>query len=101
VTREAVAEQVAVGTKERPANAPSADGLNWAALANCESGGRASVVSSNGRYHGLYQFSVATWQSVGGSGLPSQASPDEQTYRAQLLYNKAGRGQWPHCGRLL
>jgi len=101
VTRAPVAEQVTVGTKERPANTPTADGLNWAALANCESGGRASVVSASGTYHGLYQFSVATWQSVGGSGLPSQASPDEQTYRAQLLYNKAGAGQWPHCGRLL
>jgi resuscitation-promoting factor RpfB len=101
VTREPVTEQVTVGTKERPANSPTADGLNWAALANCESGGRATVVSSNGLYHGLYQFSVQTWRSVGGSGLPSDASPDEQTYRAQLLYNKAGAGQWPHCGRLL
>lgn len=101
VTVAPVAEQATVGTKERPANSPTADGLNWAALAQCESGGRPTVVSSNGLYHGLYQFSVQTWRSVGGSGLPSEASPDEQTYRAQLLYNKAGRGQWPHCGRLL
>jgi predicted ribosomally synthesized peptide with SipW-like signal peptide len=101
VTRPAVAEQVTVGTKERPANTPTADGLNWAALAQCESGGRANAVNPSGRYHGLYQFSVATWQSVGGTGLPSQASPDEQTYRAQLLYNKAGAGQWPHCGSRL
>jgi resuscitation-promoting factor RpfB len=101
VTRAPVTEEVKVGTKERPANTPAADGLNWAALAKCESGGRADVVSSNGLYHGLYQFSVQTWKSVGGSGLPSQASPDEQTYRAQKLYNKAGAGQWPHCGRNL
>jgi resuscitation-promoting factor RpfB len=101
VTRAPVTEQVTVGTKERPANAPTADGLNWAALAKCESGGRAGVVSANGLYHGLYQFSVQTWKSVGGSGLPSQASPDEQTFRAQKLYEKAGRGQWPHCGRHL
>ena len=58
-------------------------------------------MSPNGRYHGLYQFSVATWAGVGGSGLPSQASPAEQTQRAQALYNKAGRGQWPTCGRYL
>jgi resuscitation-promoting factor RpfB len=101
VTRQPVPAQVAVGTKPRPTVAPSADGLNWAALAKCESGGRADAVSSNGRYHGLYQFSVETWRAVGGSGLPSQASPDEQTYRAQLLYNKSGAGQWPHCGRYL
>ena len=101
VSREPVTEQVTVGTKPRPANTPAADGLNWAALARCESGGRADAVSSNGLYHGLYQFSVGTWQAVGGSGVPSAASADEQTYRAQLLYNKSGRGQWPHCGKYL
>jgi resuscitation-promoting factor RpfB len=104
VTRAPVDEQVTVGTKEKPAptassgNSPSADGLNWAALAACESGGRPTAVSSTGKYHGLYQFSVATWQSVGGTGLPSAASADEQTYRAQLLYQRSGAGQWPHCG---
>ena len=98
VTRAPVDEHVKVGTKARPANSPTADGLNWAALAACESGGRPGVVSGTGKYHGLYQFSVATWQSVGGSGLPSAASPDEQTYRAQLLYQRSGAGQWPHCG---
>ncbi|MBN1094905.1 DUF348 domain-containing protein [Blastococcus sp. TML/C7B] len=98
VDRAPVTEQVAVGTKPRPTASPSADGLNWAALAACESGGRPTAVSSTGKYHGLYQFGVGTWQSVGGTGLPSQASPDEQTYRAQLLYQRSGAGQWPHCG---
>ncbi|MGY1636670.1 ubiquitin-like domain-containing protein [Geodermatophilus sp. SYSU D00742] len=104
VTRQPVDEQVAVGTKERPApaassgNSPSADGLNWAALAQCESGGRPNAVSSTGKYHGLYQFSQATWNAVGGTGVPSAASADEQTYRAQLLYQRSGAGQWPHCG---
>jgi resuscitation-promoting factor RpfB len=101
VTREPVAEHVTVGTKERPGLSPTADGLNWAALARCESGGNPRAVSSNGRYYGLYQFSMATWQSVGGTGSPADASPEEQTARAQILYNKAGRGQWPHCGRYL
>jgi uncharacterized protein YabE (DUF348 family) len=102
VTRPAVDELVTVGTKERPAPAggvpATADGLNWAALAQCESGGRADAVSSTGKYHGLYQFSVGTWQAVGGSGLPSQASAEEQTTRAQMLYARSGAGQWPHCG---
>jgi uncharacterized protein YabE (DUF348 family) len=97
---------VAVGTKAAaPARAAAprqstggADGLNWPALAQCESGGNPRIVSSNGRYHGLYQFSTSTWRSVGGAGVASQASPDEQTYRAKLLYSRAGAGQWPHCG---
>jgi len=113
VVTQPVGQIVSVGTKPRPvvvapvAPAPSAatpnvggsaDSLNWAALAACESGGRPTAVSSNGLYHGLYQFSVGTWGAVGGSGLPSQASADEQTMRAKMLYNRSGAGQWPHCG---
>ncbi|MDQ0424500.1 resuscitation-promoting factor [Cellulomonas iranensis] len=120
ITTAPVEEVVRVGTKPRPAPAPrpassgstsgtagpiaaggDADSLNWAALARCESGGRADAVSSTGKYHGLYQFSVATWQAVGGAGLPSQASADEQTARAKMLYNRSGAGQWPHCGKNL
>ena len=98
VTREPVAERVTVGTKARPANSPSADGLNWAALAKCESGGRPNAVSASGAYRGMYQFSRATWAAVGGSGDPAAASADEQTFRAQQLYARSGAGQWPHCG---
>lgn len=81
-----------------PASSSGADGLNWSALAACESGGRVDAVSGTGKYHGLYQFSTATWGSVGGSGLPSQASAGEQTERAKALYTRSGAGQWPHCG---
>ena len=108
-----VEEVVQVGTKARPAPAPAptaasgsapatgSDGLDWGALAACESGGNPGIVSSNGLYHGLYQFSVQTWRAVGGSGLPSQASAAEQTNRAKILYQRSGRGQWPVCGRKL
>ncbi|WP_432534173.1 ubiquitin-like domain-containing protein [Kineococcus arenarius] len=113
-----VEEVVRVGTKAKPAPAPAAassssssssggsvgggvDSLNWSALAQCESGGNPSIVSASGKYHGLYQFSVATWNAVGGTGLPSQASASEQTYRAKLLYQRAGAGQWPVCGKRL
>ncbi len=76
-------------------------GLNWAGLARCESGGNPRAVSPGGLYYGLYQFSVTTWRAMGGSGLPSQASPSEQTMRAQKLYDAAGAGQWPVCGKNL
>ena len=98
VTREPVDEHVTVGTKARPANKPAADGLNWTALARCESGGRPNAVSASGKYRGMYQFSTSTWASVGGSGDPAAASAEEQTYRAQKLYQRSGAGQWPHCG---
>lgn len=96
-----VTEVVLVGTKPRPENTPAADGLNWAALAQCESGGNPQAYNSAGPFYGLYQFMEGTWNSVGGVGLPSQASASEQTYRAQILYNRSGRGQWPVCGRQL
>ncbi|WP_271397193.1 LysM peptidoglycan-binding domain-containing protein [Salinicoccus roseus] len=79
----------------------NASGQNWGALAQCESSGNASVVSSNGLYHGLYQFDVQTWRSVGGSGLPSQASAAEQTKRAQILFDQRGSQPWPVCGSRL
>jgi Transglycosylase-like domain len=68
------------------------------AIAACESGGDPTAVSSNGMYHGKYQFSVATWQAVGGTGLPSQAPEAEQDMRAAMLYARSGPGQWPVCG---
>lgn len=79
---------------------PGADGLNWGALASCESGGNPKAVNPAG-YYGLYQFDTGTWRSVGGSGLPTSASAAEQTYRAKLLYQQRGRSPWPNCGRLL
>ena len=74
--------------------------LNWNALAECESGGNPRAVNPSG-YYGLYQFSVSTWRSVGGSGMPHHASPAEQTKRAQILYSRSGRSPWPYCGRYL
>jgi uncharacterized protein YabE (DUF348 family) len=100
---------VEVGTKKRPASTSGSgsggnvgggvDSLNWPALARCESGGNPRAVNPAG-YYGLYQFSLSTWHSVGGSGNPINASPSEQLYRAKLLYKKAGAGQWG-CGRHL
>lgn len=104
-TADPVTQVVAVGTKPKPAvqrsTGGSADGLNWGALANCESGGNPRAVSSGGTYRGLYQFSMSTWQGVGGSGDPIDASPSEQTYRAKILYNRSGRSSWPVCGKYL
>ena len=85
---------------QKPYSVPGTDGLNWAALASCESGGNPRAVNAAG-YYGLYQFNVGTWNSVGGTGMPHQASAEEQTYRAKLLYKQRGSSPWPTCGRLL
>lgn len=118
VTRAPVTEVVQEGTAARPAPKPAvqestsssastggtravATGDVWARLAQCESGGNPTIVSSNGLYYGLYQFSLGTWRAVGGSGLPSEASPAEQTQRAQILQARSGWGQWPACAAKL
>ncbi|GHH80077.1 resuscitation-promoting factor RpfB [Streptomyces sulfonofaciens] len=73
-------------------------GLDWDALARCESGGRADAVDPSGTYGGLYQFDAATWRSLGGRGLPQNASRAEQTRMAKLLYTRRGASPWPVCG---
>lgn len=100
VVAKPVARVVLVGTKQpESTEIPSGGGLNWAALADCESSGNPQAVNSNGHY-GLYQFSLQTWRGVGGSGNPVNASVAEQTRRAQILYDRSGAGQWS-CGRHL
>jgi resuscitation-promoting factor RpfB len=115
ISKQPVAEVVAVGTKARPVYRPKptpqpqahrsvgggVSGLNWSALAACESGGNPRAVGGGGLYFGLYQFMLSTWHSLGGSGNPVDASAGDQTYRAQLLYLRAGASSWPYCGHFL
>ncbi|QMU80663.1 hypothetical protein GXW83_30740 [Streptacidiphilus sp. PB12-B1b] len=72
--------------------------MNWTALARCEAGGNPHAVDPSGRYGGLYQFDARTWHSLGGHGLPQDASPGEQTDRARTLYQRRGMEPWPACG---
>ena len=72
----------------------------WAALRQCESGDNYWANTGNG-YYGAYQFSLATWESLGLAGLPSQASPGEQDAAAAELQARNGWGQWPVCSQQL
>lgn len=101
VVREPRDQIVKVGIKAMPASVRGADGLNWAGLAECESGGRPDAVDPSGTYGGLYQFDTRTWQSLGGRGRPQDASAAEQTFRAKKLYVQRGASPWPHCGARL
>jgi hypothetical protein len=95
-------ERAAAERKEREEEERFAElGVSMATLesiAACESGGDPTIVSSDGTYRGKYQFSVSTWESVGGSGDPAAAPEEEQDYRAALLYAQAGSSPWPVCG---
>lgn len=82
----------------RAAAAASSASPQLQAIAACESGGNPQTDTGNG-FYGKYQFTLATWQAVGGSGNPAQASEAEQDRRAAQLLARAGAGQWPVCGR--
>ncbi|MEV5510895.1 resuscitation-promoting factor [Streptomyces orinoci] len=101
VVRKPRTQIIKVGTKPVPTTVKGTEGLNWAALARCEAGGRPNAVDPSGTYGGLYQFDVRTWQSLGGSGRPQDAPAGEQTMRAKKLYVSRGASPWPVCGRKL
>jgi resuscitation-promoting factor RpfE len=67
------------------------------AIASCESGRRWHIATGNGFYGGL-QFTPSSWWSVGGRGMPHNASALEQMFRAVLLSRTQGWGAWPVCG---
>lgn len=70
-------------------------GSKWYQVAKCESNFNPRAVNQSNRAHfGLFQFKLATWQSMGGSGNPIDASPREQFERAKKLQAAAGWGQW-------
>jgi uncharacterized protein YabE (DUF348 family) len=69
-------------------------GVNWDGLAHCESTNNPRAVNPTGRYFGLFQFDLPTWRSVGGSGNPIDATPQEQLLRAQKLYLSRGLSPW-------
>jgi hypothetical protein len=93
-----VRQAIAAAQAARDAQAVGLD--KWAALRRCESGGNYATNTGNG-YYGAYQFDLQTWQSVGGTGLPSDAPPWEQDARAMALYQARGAAPWPICGRFL
>jgi LysM repeat protein len=68
----------------------------WDRLAECESNGDWSANTGNGYYGGL-QFAMGSWESVGGSGYPHEASREEQIQRAEQLLEIQGWDAWPAC----
>ncbi|HEX6235762.1 MAG TPA: transglycosylase family protein [Acidimicrobiales bacterium] len=72
----------------------------WDALAECESGGNWHINTGNGYYGGL-QFSLSSWQAVGGTGYPHEHSRETQILMGQRLQASSGWGAWPTCAAKL
>lgn len=91
---------VGVATLFGPA-APASAGVNWDAVARCESGGNWKINTGNGYYGGL-QFSRATWNGYGGQKYAARAdlaSRSEQIAVAEKVLRGQGIGAWPVCGK--
>ncbi|WP_415856266.1 transglycosylase family protein [Sinomonas sp. G460-2] len=83
--------------------APAANAAStstWDAIAQCESGGNWAINTGNGYYGGL-QFTLGTWQSFGGTGMPNQASKAQQIAVAERVLASQGWGAWPACSAKL
>ncbi len=72
----------------------------WDRLADCESGGDWAANTGNGFYGGL-QFVLSTWAANGGSGMPNQASREQQISVAERVLASQGWGAWPACSAQL
>lgn len=103
--RQAAADKAAAAKKQAAAKpaAPAASysGDVWHDLAMCETGGKMNNPNTGNGYYGYFQFSLGTWQSVGGSGYPHEHSYGTQKAFAQKLQARSGWGQWPACSAKL
>jgi nucleoid-associated protein YgaU len=79
-------------------SAAAAPGVNWDAVAQCESGGNWAINTGNGYYGGL-QFKLSTWRANGGVGNPANATREEQIAVAERVLVSQGIGAWPVCGK--
>ena len=84
---------------KRPASSSSAPTASLERIAQCESGGNPRAVSPDGQYRGKYQFARETWESLGGTGDPVDASEAEQDKRAAMLMERQGPSAWPVCSK--
>ena len=73
-----------------------ASGSVWDRIAQCESGGNWHINTGNGFYGGL-QFTLSTWHAYGGTGMPNNASREEQIAVAEKVQAAQGWGAWPVC----
>jgi hypothetical protein len=80
--------------------ANAATGINWDAVAQCESSGNWGINAGNGFYGGL-QFTQSTWSSYGGKQYAARAdlaTREQQIAVAEKVRQGQGMGAWPVCG---
>ena len=78
----------------------SKPGVDWDAIARCESGGNWRANTGNGHYGGL-QFTASSWRAAGGRRYAARADLATKTQQiavARRLATIQGMGAWT-CAR--
>jgi len=86
-------------TSSTPPASGGSSGVNWDAIADCESSGNWHINTGNGYYGGL-QFDIRTWLGAGGGAYASRAdlaSREQQIAVAEAVYASRGLSPWA-CG---
>ena len=71
-----------------------ASGSFQSCVIQAESGGDAGAVNASSGAGGLYGFLPSTWQALGYSGLPENASVAQQNAAFQKEYAQSGTSAW-------
>jgi hypothetical protein len=89
------------GSASADSTTSSAGAATAASLPTCtwepESGGDWSAVNPSSGAGGRYQIMPSTWAAYGGTGLPQDASPAEQTAVAERILQSQGLSAWVNC----
>jgi nucleoid-associated protein YgaU len=99
VAAQAAPVSAATGTSTAPVQQATtsysgASGSFQSCVIQAESGGNASAVNASSGAGGLYGFLPSTWQSLGYSGLPENASVADQNAAFAKEYAQSGSAAW-------
>jgi hypothetical protein len=99
--QDALARMLASGYSSSDSNTSSESAAAAGSLPTCtwqpESGGDWSAVNPSSGAGGRYQIMPSTWAAYGGTGLPQDASPAEQTAVAERIMQEQGPSAWVNC----
>ncbi len=90
----AAATSAAPASAQPAASYSGAPGSFQSCVIQAESGGNAQAVNPSSGAGGLYGFLPSTWQGLGYSGLPEDASVSEQNAAFAKEYAQSGTGAW-------
>jgi hypothetical protein len=84
----------AAHTTAAPSSGPVSASGTWGCIIQHESGGNPRAVNASSGAGGLFQFLPSSWSLYGGTGLPQNATVQEQWRIANNAYARSGFSPW-------